>query len=97
MRILSLETKKHLMGWGVVLGFIVNVFVAKYSFISAKCDLGALLGICPPFESYGWPIKIHPYNEVSSPNIHYVYIANLIIWILMVLFILSFARHFRKK
>lgn len=98
MKIFSLESKKHLVVWSVVLGFAVNIVLNKITFKTNQCipnPLGVMDG-CVYNTIYGFPF---PYWEGGfvNPPFDNLYKFNFIFWILIVFIILSLVRHFRKK
>src|SRR3989344_411053 len=110
MKIFSLETKKHLVGWSLVVGIITSVFVNKVSFIPElnNCVSLGTFGIAstaPVFcfsgqGSYGFPIRLSEgYTRVGLPTLYermQPFINNLF-WIISVFIVLSLIRHFRNK
>jgi hypothetical protein len=102
MKILSLETKKHLVGWSVVLGLIIHRFVSVY-FQSNICQNFLPSGNLAPnviveAPSYcvkiGWPISA--YDGLGGFTWG-LYILNVVVLVLGVLIILCLIRHFRKQ
>lgn len=100
MSIFSLQTKKHLVGWGVgfgiVLNFVISLFTAKVNYFSVY---------------FGFPIKIYDsitaldfkesiwyalkgyFSFFTYPNM----IINQVFWFLISLIILSLIRYFKKN
>ncbi len=119
MKIFSLETKKHLLGWSVVLGFVINICITFLLHgpgpgkIFWECEnerqqweaTGVMVDYIQPcsYNQIGWPLKI-PYLEPNWGGLVYSdtivlggLFINTIIWIILLMFILSLGRHFRKK
>jgi len=88
MKIFSLETKKHLVGWGLGLGLVIDLVLSKLTLI-AKWDYDAYIAY------FGFPL-----NGAISQNhlpLDKIFLFNLFFWILISLIVLSLVRHFRKK
>jgi hypothetical protein len=102
MKIFSLETKKHLLGWSLICGVALNLLLNRITFVivspptcqtidSISCNSG----------SYGFPLNVHFGNfqeDVLAVTLKQEVfpILNYFIWILVVFIILSLIRHFRK-
>ncbi len=106
MKIFSLETKKHLVGWAIVLGFIINIIILKTVLFKESCSVTpedslvpwAGLRICK--YSTGIPFRVvFNYFELRNDGpVHNLnYFLNIVFWIFVVLIVLSVVRHFRKK
>lgn len=95
MKIFSLETKKHLVGWSV--SFALILFVGSNYFMQSIFGCHEPVNLryapfCP-----GRPIAIDLSRNSFGVNQLLVLITDFIFWFLVVLIILSLIRHFRYK
>ncbi len=106
MSIFSLQTKKHLVGWSVVLGLCLGLFfhtnterpLCRPLRDISKTEPLRELSACDFAKTNGWPFN-HPtlkfqHNEPMYE--FYVFMGNILFWIFVSLIILSLIRHFRK-
>ena len=95
MKIFSLQTKKHLVVWGGVLGVILNWFVMMKSltFYIPSSVTGRVIG---PIQTVGFSFHSKVGENLYNPSIYRNYFyTNAIFWILIMLIILSIIRHFK--
>lgn len=103
MKIFSLESKWHLVGWSLVLGFIINnlINLKLLKFISTMP-----MAVFPAYEKYttGYPFHITVYARNNNPEIlaasslfNAYGFANLMFWVFIAFIIFLFARHFKYK
>jgi hypothetical protein len=94
MKIFSLQSKKSLVAWSVVIGFLLNWF--SYTFIkspSDKLNTNLLCGsdsLCINGPKIGFPI----HTDIIESQTFGI---NLLFWILAVVIILSLIRYFKNK
>lgn len=91
MKIFSLQTKKHLVGWSVVWGLFIN-FVAKLVTYRKDTCNPWVMDTCTKIESYGYPWRYYETGgkyevELSNFNIYF--------WLFVSLIILSLIRYFK--
>jgi K+-sensing histidine kinase KdpD len=91
MKIFSLETKKHVVGWGIIISITINI-ISNFTFYDIRpCIQKTLFSfLSNNCKFYGWPWHYSIYE------IHYL-LYNLFFWILVSLVVLSLVRNFRKK
>jgi len=102
MKIFSLKTKKHLLGWGVILGILVNLIITFCTNLDEFSNPGFPLHIfkklCEINLCEGFNFGIKDYFLLFFKQ--YVWqsmISNQVFWILLVLIILSLVRYFKYK
>lgn len=109
MKIFSLETKKHLAGWSVGLGMLLNILT--FIFYTAKKCIDCSKNTCLMMPGancdyiFGWPLSkaYSIFNLVNGNPPATVYMKygifwlNLLFWALVVFIVLSLIRHFRNK
>ncbi len=96
MKIFSLELKKNLALWGIILGLIVTslLFISNKLLTPSPIEcfgsnpVDCLVNPIPGRPDFGWPIQFHNYHG---------FIYDLISWILVSLIILSAIRYFKYK
>lgn len=93
MKIFSLETKKHLVGWSLVFGFILKQIAYSLTVTSSYCGDDLLHDAC---KIYGYPYKV-PYSYMGEMGKDYLHWVNLLFWILVILIILSIIRHVKSR
>ncbi len=102
MKIFSLATKKHLVGWALILGFATGLLVHNNTFEGNACIAVVGIGACPVGFA-GWPLRytlVHANKLVTSDVViqeFYLAVLDFIFWILIVFVVLSFIKYFRKK
>ncbi len=101
MKIFSLETKKYVLGWSVVLGALTNWAIMILTTRSSNgLSLDSHSVACSDcYQAHmGWPFALK-----YAALIRYDYenrlagAGNFIFWIFIVFIILSLVRHFRNK
>jgi hypothetical protein len=111
MKIFNLETKKHLVGWSVVLGVIVNsglFFVKKTECISCPFFPGQICLMGGGFSDFcttisGWPFSTSWTSDAFNrfTFVDYMFksyiLINLAFWIMIFLVSLSIIRRFKYK
>ncbi len=101
MKIFSLETKKHLVGWSLGLGVILLIISYGWGRNEFSCGSyeAGVMDRCVSYFKYGWPIKFYsPSDGFSAPVFLFTsFLINYIIWILASLLILFIIRHFKYR
>lgn len=95
MKIFSLETKKHLVGWGIVTSLLFQGILYWVSYGNNYKFYGEGGSGWPDF-FIGLPFKIHISDYIDQAVIQKI-IGNFIFWILVSLVILFLIRYFRKN
>ena len=100
MKIFSLETKKHLIVWSMILGFSINTlvyFITDDFYYEACARLNPKYGCIGPAvvgpSDLGWPF------EISRGLFDLGFWINFVFWFFVALIILSLVRwlKYRKK
>jgi len=93
MKIFSLQTKKHLVGWSMGLGIVVNILISLATLKSYQpiCSI-SFLGPCTKIYTFGFPLN----NEHRSGEL-LIPLLDAIFWIIVSLIILSLIRFFKSK
>ncbi len=97
MKIFSLESKGSLLGWSIVLGFVVNTAIFEFT---KRVYIACTFWPCQrSFEAYryGWPIVADTGDLGPAIDVKPIYLLNLFFWFFSVLIILSLIRYFRNK
>lgn len=94
MKIFSLETKTHVLGWGIAAGFVVNRLVSIISRTKEDCP-SYMAGDCPTVYYQGWPVQATLDSMKVYGDEGLLLFANLLFWILVSLITLSLIRHFK--
>jgi hypothetical protein len=109
VKIFSLETKKHLVGWSVVVGVILALLINKTTFRKVEMfkDGGSFI------YKAGWPVEYQIFEPhkllieqqadaeakaiITNKDQRRKGYWNFFIWIVTVFVILSLIRHYRKQ
>lgn len=90
MKVFSLQTKKHLVGWSVLLGVIVDYIIIKLTYGGYACI--QVVGAQCPSGYAGWPFKFDIWKQTD-----YLNLPDLFFWIIISFIILFATRHFNKN
>lgn len=109
MKIFSLETKKHLVGWSITFSLVLNFLMSKWAINSLKNSIimGDYFGrsVCNPFVE-NWalvkitirvPFKILTICASQLKNFWLDFSVNVFILIIVIFIILSLIRYFKKR
>jgi hypothetical protein len=91
MKIFSLQSRKDLIWFSVILGLILNIVVRMISSEYTEADCGEL---CLR-HTEGWPFIYNSFNTGLSAS--YIFLYNLIFWILIVFGLLNLFKYFKSR
>lgn len=89
MKIFTLETKKHLAGWSVILGAVLLAYISLSITKTVPCDSGIFGFISGNCKSFGWPFSITLFEPPTKLFLNFVF------WVLVSFLMLGVLR--RKK
>ncbi len=94
MKIFSLETKTEFRFWMLGLGLIGD-FVT--SWITFFCQPWEYSKGCERGFGFGWPFKAEIHLGFGTGKFFFIFVLNLLFWILVTLIILSLVKYFSNK
>lgn len=93
MKIFSLQTKKSLVVWSLILGTFSYWLSSKLSAIQTFCGDDLVHDSCTVS---GWPLRVG-WSYMADVLIWPKYLFNFIIWFLITIAVLSIIRNFTNK
>ncbi len=98
MKIFTLESKKNLFVWTLILAGTMDFIFSRFLIFKIQCE-SDVIGTITVCDAHGWPFLSQPqggYAGSMAKDLMYV-LWNFIFWILVAFIILSLIRHFRIK
>src|SRR3989344_4125851 len=91
MKIFSLETKKHLVGWSVIFSIMLFLYSSFLFTKTVPCNDNFFSFIAGNCKSFGWPYSFTFFDPPTKLLVDFIF------WIIVSLIILSIIRHFKGR
>jgi hypothetical protein len=102
MSIFSLQTKKHLVGWSIILSFFANIIASILAVRFLKDNIDSVFTRCDIVKTNFVVVVIKPLKLIficanSNSDLVLLILRNIFYWTLPILIILSLIRYFKNN